>query len=184
MKNNWRNLENSSHNVLSHVIEKDLNGGYIALSGAVDPNPIYEEQIKEKGIGVIKFGKEYDQLAILHPPDNPTNLIYKNLIPESTKNTIDEAPNREELIKAYGKTFIEIQKKEKIKEFPTEIIIYVIIAGILGSSLWTIIEYGLGIISLNSNQLFIIISVSILLISFLIIYYYKVKKKIKKFTLF
>ena len=76
------------------------------------------------------------------------------------------------------KRMLDLLAEQNIKDYPTQIVIFVVLGGILSASIWTLITYSIGMIILDPFQLFIIIITLIVVILLISGYYFWSKIRI------
>ncbi len=174
----YKNISGSYDTVVDKVIKEDWDGGYIAVSSAVRVPIEVIEEAETKGVGIMRFGENIGGTKIERLPDSRTGLIYKNL-PESIKDIVPYIPENKNIIEEVGKVVRETQAKMKVQEFPSEVIVFIIMGGILSASLWGIIEHYL-LFYLPIVKINIYWGVLLIVGLILFIYYIFINKKSKK----
>jgi len=170
------------YQILQYIIRGDFDGGYLAiLEGTKIPHQVKEELIKN-GIGIIQLGREKLELDFVKKADDRSKIIH-DLVPKDTKKIFDKLSTEEgdKLVEGIYKKIVDIfdksQEKREIEDFPMQVFIFIIVAAIIGSSLWFIIENIIGNYLLGEYQL--LVAFIIFIISLLILVGYFIIKKRK-----
>jgi len=183
IKNITRVKPHSVYQIISYLLRgKIFDGGYLAVPEYTKISPFVEKKLKENGIGLIRFDKKNIRF-IKEPKDK--SLILHNLVSDKTEKILtkygmpkrDEERLAEEFFKKSAEIFEKSLDKKEVNDFPKNIIIFIIIASLIGSSLWSMIQFFIN--NSNNKILSLIIPLSIFFIftSVLIIYYFYIKDK-------
>lgn len=173
----------SIYQIISYLLkDRTFDGGYLAIPTYTKISPFVEKKLKESGIGLIRFNDDKFEF-ILEPKDK--SVILNLVISDKSKKILIKhkisKKEENELIASIAEKIAEVFEKSldkrDIENFPKNIIIFVIIASLIGSSLWSTIQFFIN--NSNNKILSLIIPLFIFFIFtlILIIYYFYIKDK-------
>jgi len=163
--------------VVDEVVYGGHERGYIGVTGNIEIPQEVKDVAAAKGIGVLSMYEHADHpLAIIGAKER-ADVIYNNFVPQSIKEEIEQSPNKEEEKMDIVESFESTLEKRKVKDFPEEVIIFVVFAGILGSSLWYIIMFFLNLY-VREFVFYFCIGISMGITIFIIYYFKKIKRSL------
>ncbi len=183
IKNVTRIKPRSVYQIISYLLkDKTFEGGYLAVPFYTKISPFVEKELKKKGIGLIRFEK--DKLQFIEEPKEKSFLL-NSIISDSSKKIFDKRkiPKSEwqrlveDIAQKVAENFDKSLEKKEIKNFPKNILIFVIIASLIGSSLWSMIQFFIDSSNNKIISLLVSVAIFIILILILIIYYFYERKK-------
>ena len=126
--------------IAQQMYNNNYDRGYLGISFDIENIPEVKAKAEETGIGLLSLD-ETKEPNVLTPPSSRSDVVFKRLIPKEYQKEIEGLGESDKIKEGLTENFDTIHREQKLKDFPEEIIISVILAGIFGSASWYIIQY-------------------------------------------